>query len=191
MKDKSQIITVPCPACGSDEHRSFCSKRGLDFVECVNCDTVYGSPRPTSHRLNQYYREATCDDYWNERIYPASETLAVRASSSLGSKGFDVTVMKEKADTITPEHLNYFHPDSLVKLVESVGLKTIDISTPGKLDVDIVRKKVEPGIHSLDNDLFLKRIIIDKYDVLVANFLAFLSSNRLSSHKWLVARKED
>ena len=53
--------------------------------------------------------------------------LVARASSSLGSKGFDVTVLKEKADTITPEHLNYFHPDSLVKLVESVGLKTIDI----------------------------------------------------------------
>ena len=117
--------------------------------------------------------------------------LVARASSSLGSKGFDVTVLKEKADTITPEHLNYFHPDSLVKLVESVGFKTIDISTPRKLDVDIVRKKVEPGIHSLDNDLFLKRIIIDKYDVLGANFQAFLSSNRLSSHQWLVARKED
>ena len=57
--------------------------------------------------------------------------------------------------------------------------------------MDIVRKKVELGIHSLDNDLFLKKIIIDKYDVLGAKFQTFLAENKLSSHQWLVAQKED
>lgn len=73
MLDKDEFVSVTCPACGHVEADSYGTKRGMSFLECHQCETVYGSPRPTPERLARYYREATYYAYWNEYIYPSSE----------------------------------------------------------------------------------------------------------------------
>ncbi|MGD2124855.1 MAG: class I SAM-dependent methyltransferase [Desulfobacteraceae bacterium] len=105
-------------------------------------------------------------------------------------RGFDLLILNEVADTITPEHLNYFHPESIKTLVAACGFEPLEVNTPGKLDAEIVRKKVLAGKFNLNGMPFLHYILLDEWDRFGATFQAFLSANGLSSHMWLTARKK-
>jgi 2-polyprenyl-3-methyl-5-hydroxy-6-metoxy-1,4-benzoquinol methylase len=104
-------------------------------------------------------------------------------------KGFDVMQLKERSDTVDVEHLNYFHPVSLRRLVAESGFDVLQILTPGLLDAELVRKKALAGEYSLKRSQFLRRVLIEDWDRLGASFQQFLAENNLSSHMWLVARK--
>lgn len=104
-------------------------------------------------------------------------------------KGFDIEVLQNLSDSIDPEHLNYFHSDSLSLLVELNGFKVIEIQTPGKLDAELVRKKVLSDQYDLSGQPFLKRVLIEQWDELGQPFQEFLAANKLSSHLWLAAIK--
>jgi SAM-dependent methyltransferase len=104
-------------------------------------------------------------------------------------KGFDVQVLQAASDTVDVEHLNYFHPASLARLLEACGFEVIESSTPGKLDAELVRKKALAGLFDLSSNEFLRELLIDRWDELGADFQEFLAAHRLSSHMWLVARK--
>jgi SAM-dependent methyltransferase/ribosomal protein S27E len=105
------------------------------------------------------------------------------------SAGFDVLELREKSPAVDVEHLNYFNPKSLAHLFKSFGFTTIEVQTPGKLDAELVRNKVLAGEHSLENNLFLKSVLIDRWAELGGAFQDFLAANQLSSHLWLVAQR--
>ncbi|NNE44157.1 MAG: class I SAM-dependent methyltransferase [Gemmatimonadetes bacterium] len=104
-------------------------------------------------------------------------------------RGFDVATLGEAADTVTPEHLNYFHPESLAHLMTRGGLEVLEVLTPGRLDAEIVRKKTLAGEFSLAGQPFLERVLLDDWETLGAPFQRFLAENRLSSPQWIVARR--
>lgn len=59
--------------------------------------------------------------------------------STLSSLGIDVRVLWENSKAISPpHHLNFLNPGSLRRLVESIGWKVLSLTTPGKLDIDIM-----------------------------------------------------
>lgn len=72
-------------------------------------------------------------------------------------------------------------------LLEKCSFKTIEITTPGKLDVDIVRKEILNNNNLTNN--FLRRICVDNYETIGQNFQTFLAENLLSSHMMVIARK--
>ncbi|MGE0395429.1 MAG: class I SAM-dependent methyltransferase [Kofleriaceae bacterium] len=104
-------------------------------------------------------------------------------------RGFDIEVMGPGSDAVDVEHLNYFNPQSLGQLVESCGFDVLEVSTPGKLDAELVRKKVLAGEFSLAGQPFLQQILIERWDDAGDAFQSFLASNGLSSHMWLAARR--
>lgn len=97
--------------------------------------------------------------------------------------GFETKLLGTHSSTIGHGHLNYFHPSSLCLLLRRFGFEILTVTTPGKLDVDIVRKHIE------DADIcpFLKYIIMDEQ--IGEDFQKFLATNMLSSHMQVVARK--
>jgi len=105
------------------------------------------------------------------------------------AKGFDIRLLNEVSDSVEPEHLNYFHPQSLSNLVEKTGFLVEEVSTPGKLDAEIVRKKHLDGLFSLEKYPFLHQILTDEWDRTGLRFQNFIADSGLSSHMWLVARK--
>lgn len=105
------------------------------------------------------------------------------------SRGFDTEMLQEKSNAIDVEHLNYFHPDSLARIANRAGFEVLEVSTPGALDAELVRKKVLSGEFQLGENRFLRRVLIDEWDRLGAPFQQFLAENRLSGHLTLVARK--
>lgn len=59
--------------------------------------------------------------------------------TTLNGEGFDIQILWEKSKSIAPpQHLNFFNPGSIGRLLESKGFRVQELSTPGKLDWDIV-----------------------------------------------------
>lgn len=97
-------------------------------------------------------------------------------------KGFDVATLKMLSHTFDHEHVNYFHPGSLAKLLRNCGFDIIDIQTPGQLDAEIVRKNFLDGNFDLNNQPFLREVLLERWEELGLNFQEFLAKNCLSSH---------
>ncbi|MDA9608767.1 class I SAM-dependent methyltransferase [SAR86 cluster bacterium] len=104
-------------------------------------------------------------------------------------QGFDFQILGEVYGNIDHEHLNYFNPQSLKSLIERFNFEVIDMLTPGKLDADIVRNKALKGEVDLEDNTFLKTILLDKWDESGEAFQEFLSDNMMSGHMWAVAKK--
>lgn len=104
-------------------------------------------------------------------------------------RGFDIVVLQTLSNTVDVEHLNYFHPASLSRLVGACGFEILEVMTPGKLDAELVRKKTLSGKFDLSDQPFLQQILIDEWERVGGAFQQFLAANQLSSHMWLVARK--
>lgn len=104
-------------------------------------------------------------------------------------RGFDVAVLGPASDTVDVEHLNYFHPASLRRLIASCGFEPLEVLTPGELDAELVRKKALAGAINLRAQPFLAGVLLDEWERVGAAFQRFLADNGLSSHMWAIARK--
>jgi 2-polyprenyl-3-methyl-5-hydroxy-6-metoxy-1,4-benzoquinol methylase len=105
--------------------------------------------------------------------------------------GFDVEVLGEASATVDAEHLNYLHPASLSALLERCGFTVLEALTPGRLDAELVRKKALSGEFPLDEQPFLRRVLLDDWERVGGAFQDFLADNGLSSNMWVVARREE
>ncbi len=105
-------------------------------------------------------------------------------------RGFDLAVLGKLSDNVLgPNHINYFHPASLALLLGRAGFEVVEVATPGKLDAELVRKKILSGQFDVSNQPFLRQILVDDWDSAGAAFQDFLAEHKLSSHLWVVARR--
>ncbi|MBN2452629.1 MAG: class I SAM-dependent methyltransferase [Candidatus Omnitrophica bacterium] len=108
--------------------------------------------------------------------------------TTLNGLGFDILLLWERSKSITPpHHLNFFNPGSLPVLLKRCGFEVTDVSTPGKLDWDIVEGMIK------NEGVSAGRL----WDALAGSgsrackdeLQAWISRNGLSSHMMVVARK--
>ena len=119
----------------------------------------------------------------------ALETQGFISIATPNGEGFDFKILKEQTKNITPpEHLNYFNPVSIARLLERAGFEPVSVETPGELDVDIMFKEKKSGLIMGKNE-FLD-FLLGQDEQVLRNFQKFLSENRLSSHMLVVARKK-
>ena len=60
--------------------------------------------------------------------------------TTLNGIGLDIQVLGKHAKALSPpHHLNFLNPKSASSLLESIGFSIIETSTPGKLDIDILK----------------------------------------------------
>lgn len=102
--------------------------------------------------------------------------------------GFDISTLKEASDSIDHEHLNYFNEKSIKLLLEESGFKDIQITTPGVLDVDLVRNKILN--EKFAPEPFINDICVNKYNKVGNKFQQFLIDNKLSSNMMITAMKK-
>jgi hypothetical protein len=67
-------------------------------------------------------------------------------------------------------------------------LTEVFFTTPGVLDVDIIKNTFAKKPQALDDD-FLRSIFEKEDDALLSNFQEFITNNDLSSHMWVLAQK--
>ncbi|MGB2879248.1 MAG: class I SAM-dependent methyltransferase [Candidatus Omnitrophota bacterium] len=106
--------------------------------------------------------------------------------TTLSGTGFDIQLLWENSKSVfPPHHLNFFNPCSIGMLLGRCGLEVLEVTTPGKLDVDIVMS----NIRDLD-DRFFRTFLESSSEEEREKLQAFLRDNKLSSHMMVVARKK-
>lgn len=103
--------------------------------------------------------------------------------------GFDVQVLWDRAPTILPlEHLNLFSIEGLQRMLEESGFRILELSTPGQLDVEIVRNALRNDA-TLEVPRFIRGLVERRGEAEGASFQEWLQRARLSSHTRVAAQK--
>jgi hypothetical protein len=102
--------------------------------------------------------------------------------------GFDLQVLWDSTPYIfVPEHLNLLSIEGLETLFDREGFELLELSTPGQLDVELVREAARSN-EALNLPRFV-RSLLDREDANAnADLQAFLQKHRLSSHVRIAAR---
>lgn len=162
--------------------------------ECRNKDlTVVEEVAENVRGLDQSADLVTCFEVLEHVYDPLAFILSLKRLvqpggilfvSTLCIDGFDLRVLWERSTQISPpHHINFLSVDGFRKLFARAGLVDVDVSTPGVLDVDIVRNALEG-----DRDLRARHRIASTLtaEPVGSAFQSFLSENRLSSHAWVI-----
>lgn len=108
--------------------------------------------------------------------------------TALVASGFDLAVLGlQNLYLYPPDRTNCFSLQGLTRLLERQGLTLLEVSTPGALDVEIVRAHLQ-RTPTLNVSSFERQIAMAASDTQAA-FQAFLQERGLSSFARLVARK--
>jgi SAM-dependent methyltransferase len=108
--------------------------------------------------------------------------------STLGVDGFDMQILWDKSQQISPpHHINFLSIKGFKRLFERAGLVDISVITPGQLDVDIIRNAIATDPTLLEGQQFLTKLLKD--DRKAEAFQLFLSQQKLSSHVWVIGKR--
>ena len=104
--------------------------------------------------------------------------------------GFDLQTLWDKAENIfPPDRLNVFSVEGFKALFDRHRFECLEFSTPGILDVEIVKKAMELGPH-LQVPRFTEYLLRNRDVATRQNFQEFLQQNLLSSYGRIVLRKK-
>jgi SAM-dependent methyltransferase len=110
--------------------------------------------------------------------------------TTLVASGFDVQVLWQHAKGASPpQHLNLPSLEGLRRLVARTGLALVELTTPGQLDVDIVRNTMAEN-PALVVPRFVRQLL-DAGPACERDFQALLQRYGLSSHARVVARRDE
>lgn len=105
--------------------------------------------------------------------------------STLSGHGLDILELWEKSQAISPpHHLNFLNPSSVSILLKRVGLECLDVTTPGRLDVDIL----DNNRHLLTNR-FWKTFLTHATEEAKALLQEAIRLSGWSSHMLVTCRK--
>ncbi len=103
--------------------------------------------------------------------------------------GLEYQVLGKDAPNLNPiNRMNLLSIEALTDHVEKAGFEILELSTPGRLDVDIV-KQVLVKNKDLKADSFWRYIFESRGEKTWQGLQNFLQENRLSSHVRIAARK--
>lgn len=108
--------------------------------------------------------------------------------TTLSGGGFDIQVLWDKSKSVSPpHHLNFFNPRSIKILLEKCGFVVEEISTPGKLDWDIVEGMIRND--GIDAGRFWNLLSKEGTETTKEEFQEWISRNNFSSHMRVLAKK--
>lgn len=106
--------------------------------------------------------------------------------TTLTLDGFDIQLLWEKSKSISPpHHINFLTVRGAELLLQRAGFDVKEITTPGKLDVDIIAGMMKDGF---DPGRFFT-LLYERGEETQEAFQQFLSQHRLSSHLRVLAQK--
>lgn len=110
--------------------------------------------------------------------------------TALNGRGFDIQILWERSNSIFPPiHLNFFNPASIRILLEKIGFEIQEVSTPGKLDWNIVEGMIKE--EQLDAGRFWNLLAKNGSEECKKTLQDWIVKNNLSSHMRVVAKKPE
>ncbi len=164
-----------------------CKEKGITIIpkpmENVATSDLPGGKivTATSFELLEHLHDP---DAFLESCYRVLPKGALLILTTLSWAGFDLQILRERSRSIhPPHHINFFTPDSIKVLLERNNFDLCEVTTPGKLDIDIVAKQIDDV-----KDAFI-RSIASADTPIRESFQEVLARNNLSSHMMVVAKR--
>lgn len=104
-------------------------------------------------------------------------------------KGFDTEMLEAASPSVDTEHVNLFNTESAGVLLKRAGFEVLCAETPGRLDVELVRRAVLAGEVDLSSDPFWRTLLVEKFDSMGGDFQRLLAEHKLSGNMRIIARK--
>lgn len=105
--------------------------------------------------------------------------------TTLSGCGLDILVLGQNSKSVSPpHHLNFLNPRSVSFLLSRLGFENINVSTPGKLDIDILVNN-----RALIEDRFWQKFIDVATDIEKATWQEVIAATGWSSHMMVTCRK--
>jgi SAM-dependent methyltransferase len=181
---KTQLLAVEPSFSLANECRAKGFEVVEDIVENVNGHDASADLVACFEVLEHVYQPLHFINVLKTLVRPGGSVFI----STLGIDGFDLQMLWEKSTQISPpHHINFLSVQGFKRLFERAGLVDISVTTPGQLDVDIVRNAVKRDPSLLKEQRFLANLLAD--DAHAVAFQKFLVSQALSSHVWVMGRK--
>ncbi len=109
--------------------------------------------------------------------------------TTLSGQGFDIQLLWEKSKSLNPpHHLNFFNPKAVSLLLERNGFEIIEVSTPGRLDWDIVEGMVVN--EGIDAGRFWNFLADKGSQECKKGLQDWISKHNLSSHMMILSKRE-
>jgi 2-polyprenyl-3-methyl-5-hydroxy-6-metoxy-1,4-benzoquinol methylase len=111
--------------------------------------------------------------------------------TTLTISGFDLQVLWSNSKSIfPPHHINFMSVDGMKRLMVRAGFEVVDVTTPGKLDVDIVANALKEN-PAIEVPRFVQALLRQHPSPATENFQQYLQDNLFSSHIRSLARRTD
>jgi SAM-dependent methyltransferase len=107
------------------------------------------------------------------------------AFTTLSGAGVDILALWEDSKSVTPpHHLNFLNPGSVRILMQRLRLEVLEVTTPGKLDVDILVNN-----QARIKDRFWSVFVASSDEQTRAQWQSLIAASGWSSHMMAVCRK--
>ena len=177
-------VTVVEPSPHLAKH---CRKKGINtieaFLEDLKEEMLPRGPRIfTSFELFEHLHSP---EIFLRKLFLLMNEGDLLIFSTLSGTGVDIRLLWEKSQTVSPpHHLNFLNPRSVSLLLKRCGLQTLRVTTPGKLDLDILRNNLDSI-----SDRFWKTFLSLATDESISAMQETVSACGFSSHMLVVAGK--
>ena len=123
-----------------------------------------------------------------ESAYQALAPGGLLVMTTRSGSGFDIQVLWEHANVFPLEHINLISVEGMRKLLNSTGFKMLEVSTPGRLDVQIVERTLQQQGEKII-PRFVAYFLKHRDQYAREKLQHFLQENLLSSYMRVVAQK--
>lgn len=172
-----------------DKLAQVCREKGLEVVATVaeEAAAMFGqADLVTSFEVIEHVHQPSV---FVKSLYNLCRPGGLCVVSGLGVDGFDIQVLWEKSNSVSPpHHINFLSVEGFTLLFEKCGFTNIEVITPGLLDLDIVKNRAMKDPEILASNRFLKNLL-NSSETTQREFQSFLSQNKLSSHVWILAER--
>jgi SAM-dependent methyltransferase len=164
-----------------------CRERGIDVVEkfledVKNTDLPEGGLVFVSFELFEHLHDPALFLKQLSELMRAGDLFIF---TTLSGTGIDIQALWEDSKSVSPpHHLNFLNPHSVKLLLERIGLQSLEVTTPGKLDIDILCNNRE-----LIKDRFLKTFVTYASDAEKEQWQQMISNSGWSSHMMVCCQK--
>lgn len=168
---------------------SVCRERGFEVIEKSAEDLQEGDALVDVASCFEVLEHVYSPKEFLQGIRSILKKNGILVFSTLTISGFDLQTLWQHSKSIyPPHHINLISVEGMQQLVERCGFETIDLSTPGKLDLDIVRNALKED-PSIPVPRFVEYLVHKRGDGTHGDFQSFLERNNLSSHVRCIVRK--
>ncbi|MCX5749186.1 MAG: methyltransferase domain-containing protein [Candidatus Saganbacteria bacterium] len=172
----------------SIEMSDICTKKGFTVIRNAVEDVTGWDGKFSVLTAFELFEHLQDPGSFLEKIHSLLSKGGHLLLSTLNGEGFDIQILWERSKSVSPpHHLNFFNPDSMRILLEKKGFAVESITTPGKLDWDIVegayrKEGQDPGR--------LWKLLSQKGNEQAKEKLQeWITKNNFSSHMMAIARK--